>query len=73
MTVLKYGCPDEEICNMVKEYKAELVVMSTHGYTPFSRLAFGSVAERVLRCCPVPVLSIRPLVGQKKHAVEATV
>lgn len=61
MTELKYGRADEEICNMAREYKVDLVVMSTHGHTGFSHFAFGSVAERVLRKCPVPILSIRPI------------
>jgi len=33
-----------------------LVVMSTHGRTGVGRLLIGSVAERVLRSAPVPVL-----------------
>ncbi len=59
-TELKWGRAHEEICNIARERKVDLVVMSTHGYTGFSHLAFGSVAERVLRSCPVPMLSIRP-------------
>lgn len=58
-TVLRYGRADEEICKMVREFNADLVVMSTHGYTGFSHLAFGTVTERVMRSCPVPMLSIR--------------
>lgn len=59
-SVFKCGRPHEMLCNTAKEYKADLVVMSTHGYTGLSHLAYGSVAERVLRSCPVPMLSIRP-------------
>ncbi len=57
--VLKCGCAHEKICAIASEQKADLMVMSTHGYTGFSHLAHGSVAERVLRSCSVPVLSIR--------------
>ncbi len=38
----------------------DLVVMATHGRSGISRLAWGSVAERVLRSATVPVLIVRP-------------
>ena len=62
-TVLKIGRPDEEICAAAKQYDADLIVMATHGYTGISHLAFGSVAEHVLRSSTVPVLSIRSIVS----------
>ena len=58
--VLKCGRAHEEICAIAKEHKADIMVLSTHGYTGFSHLAYGSVAERVLRSCSVPMVSIRP-------------
>lgn len=36
----------------------DMVVMSTHGRTGFQRFVLGSVAERVVRTCPVPVLTL---------------
>ena len=36
----------------------ELIVMGTHGYRGFDRMFLGSVAEAILRHCPVPVLCI---------------
>jgi nucleotide-binding universal stress UspA family protein len=39
---------------------ADLVVMSTHGRSGLDRWRFGSVAQRVARHSPVPVVLIRP-------------
>ena len=38
----------------------DLLVMATHGRTGLSHLLIGSVAERVVRTAPCPVLTIRP-------------
>ena len=53
------GNPAEEIIKFSKENKIELIVMSTHGRSGFSRLVFGGVADKVLRQTEVPVL-LRP-------------
>jgi nucleotide-binding universal stress UspA family protein len=37
----------------------DLVVMGTHGRTGLDRVIVGSVAERVVRRSPVPVLTVR--------------
>lgn len=37
---------------------ADLVVMSTHGRTGFSRLLLGSIAEQVIQTCPKPVIVV---------------
>lgn len=37
----------------------DLIVMSTHGYSGFSRWILGSITERVLRAAPCPVLAVR--------------
>ena len=42
------------------EIGASLVVISTHGRTGLDRLLMGSVAERVVRTAPCPVLTVRP-------------
>ncbi len=42
-----------------KKWKADLIVMGTHGHRGFSRMALGSDAESVLRTSPVPVLMVR--------------
>ena len=42
-----------------KTWSADLVVIGTHGRTGISHLLFGSVAESIIRICPVPILLIR--------------
>ena len=42
----------------------DLIVMATHGRSGISRWAFGSVAEKVLRQSPVPVL-LGPVAGSR--------
>ncbi|CAB3767347.1 universal stress protein UspA [Burkholderia sp. MSh2] len=46
------------IVGLADELKADLIVMGTHGRRGFQRLFLGSVAERVLRLSPRPVLMI---------------
>ena len=45
------------ICVWATEHSADLIATSTHGRTGWRHLAFGSVAEEVLRRSEVPVLS----------------
>ena len=51
------GEPVEGILRLATE--ADLVVLSTHGRRGLDRALLGSVAEEVLRRCPVPVLTAR--------------
>lgn len=57
--LLENGPPHERIVATAKRIKADLIVMSTHGRTGFSHLMLGSVAERVVRMAPCPVLVVR--------------
>lgn len=57
--VLREGFPPEEVLAQVREGEHDLVVMGTHGRTGIGRVFLGSVAERVVRECPVPVLVTR--------------
>ncbi len=54
------GDPAKEIVQAVTALDVDLVVMATHGRTGLSHLFIGSVAERVVRESPEPVLTIRP-------------
>jgi len=58
-TVLRRGDAATEIGLLASEEKADLIVLATHGWTGWRHLVFGSVAERVLREAPCPVLSVR--------------
>ncbi|WP_016833626.1 universal stress protein [Herbaspirillum lusitanum] len=47
------------ILKAAKDSKAELVVIGSHGRTGFRKLVLGSVAEKVMHQCPLPVWIIR--------------
>ena len=57
------GIPYRKIVEVAEADKVDLIVMATHGRTGFSHLFMGSVAERVVRTAPCPVLTIRPTGG----------
>ncbi len=52
------GYPAQNIIDYVKEHSINLVVMSTHGHGGIRRLLLGSVTDRVIRSCEVPVLVV---------------
>lgn len=56
---LRRGAACDQIVSLVGQIKADLVVVGTHGRTGIKRVALGSVAERVVRHAPVPVLTVR--------------
>ncbi len=58
-TLLVDGNPGREIAEVAAERGFDLVVMGTHGRTGLSRWTLGSVAERTVRACSVPVLTLR--------------
>jgi nucleotide-binding universal stress UspA family protein len=58
--VLKLGVPWEQILATVSEVSADLVVMGTHGRRGAAHALLGSVAEKIVRMCPSPVLTARP-------------
>jgi nucleotide-binding universal stress UspA family protein len=55
------GTAYHKIIEVAEAEKVDLIVMATHGRTGLSHLVMGSVAERVVRTAPCPVLTIRPL------------
>jgi nucleotide-binding universal stress UspA family protein len=56
--VLKQGSPWREILSMIEDTKPDLVVMGTHGRRGLARVLLGSVAEKIVRTSPVPVLTV---------------
>lgn len=60
-TDVREGRPAREICAYAREIDADLVVTGTRGRHGENRLLLGSVAERVVRTSPVPVLTVRQL------------
>jgi len=43
-----------------KRHGADIIVMGTHGRSGVMRAFLGSVAERVVRTSPVPVVAVAP-------------
>lgn len=59
-TEVRMGQPHRQIAEVVAERGADLVVVPTHGYSGIRHVLFGSVAEKVVRSAPCPVMTIRP-------------
>ena len=57
--VVLQGVPFAEIIKASKEYAIDLIVLGTHGRTGLSHAIMGSVAEKVVRKSPCPVLTVR--------------
>ena len=62
--VVREGRPANEIADYAREIDADLVASGTRGRHGENRFLIGSVAERVVRTCPVPVLTVRQLEGE---------
>ncbi|MEX2287906.1 MAG: universal stress protein [Planctomycetaceae bacterium] len=58
--VTRQGPPFLEIVRYAKEQAIDLIVMGTHGRSGLAHVLMGSVAERVVRKAPCPVLTVRP-------------
>jgi len=72
VTTIREGEPAEEISAYAEEIDADLVTTGTRGRHGENRFLLGSVAERVVRICPVPVLTVRQLAAfEDDDPVEA--
>lgn len=58
-THVTWGGAVEGVLSHAAEHKNDLIVIATHGRTGFSHVLLGSVAERIVREAPCPVLTIR--------------
>lgn len=56
---VRSGSPVEEIREYVRANPVDAIVMGTHGRTGLAHVFLGSVAEKIVRTSPVPVLTIR--------------
>jgi len=57
--VVLHGSPFEGIVSAARDQGVDLIVMGSHGRTGLPHLLLGSVAERVVRLAPCPVLVTR--------------
>lgn len=69
-TRVRGGAPMTEILAAAREVSVDLIAMSTHGRSGFSRLLFGSVAEAVLRQGEFPVFLMRLTVADASEHVQ---
>jgi len=54
-----HGVPFQEILDTAKKRQVALIIMGTHGRTGLTHILLGSVAEKVVRLAPCPVLIAR--------------
>jgi nucleotide-binding universal stress UspA family protein len=66
-----FGDPAEQILAFADGYRPALIAMSTHGRSGISRWVRGSVAERILRHAPFPILFANPAGIRATPAFEA--
>jgi universal stress protein A len=64
---VRMGVSFVEIVDYVRTEGIDLVIMATHGRGGLEHIIIGSVAEKVVRKSPCPVLTIRPAKRQLKQ------
>lgn len=57
--IINHGIPFQEILRGIEEEEADLLVIGQKGRTNLQEFLFGSVAEKLFRHSPVPVMSLR--------------
>jgi nucleotide-binding universal stress UspA family protein len=67
VTKVIIGEPFVEIIRYARGYAIDLIVMGTHGHNALAAMLLGTVAEKVVRKAPYPVLTVR----HPKHKFEA--
>lgn len=59
-----HGVPFQSIVDTARDHNVDLIVMGTHGRTGLAHMFLGSVAEKVVRLAPCPVLVTRGSAAQ---------
>jgi nucleotide-binding universal stress UspA family protein len=59
MVAVEVGSPFFEVVRYAEDQAIDLIVIGTHGRGPLGHVLLGSVAERVVRKAPCPVLTVR--------------
>jgi nucleotide-binding universal stress UspA family protein len=57
--IVEFGDPFAEIMRYAKSKKNDIIVMGTHGRTGLVHVLMGSVAEKVVRYSPIPVVTVK--------------
>ena len=58
-TITRAANASHAITEYAKDHAIDLIIVGTHGRNAFHRFLIGSVAERVMRTAPCPVLTVR--------------
>lgn len=64
-TIILFGVPFLEIIVAAKDKDIDLIVIGTHGRTGIAHMLIGSVAEKVVRKAPCPVLTVKSKMKNK--------
>lgn len=67
---VRIGQPAEEIVAAARQSKSDLIVLSTHGLTGLDRYLIGSVADRVARTAPCPILLVPPAIRDSTESLD---
>jgi nucleotide-binding universal stress UspA family protein len=57
--MIRTGRAPWEIVQVAAEMAADLIIITTHGYTGLKHVLMGSTAELIVRHAPCPVLTVR--------------
>jgi nucleotide-binding universal stress UspA family protein len=68
VATVRMGHVAQTIVDYAKDVGADLIVMGTHGRTGLAHFIIGSVAERVVRMAPCPVLTVGATEAKGAHA-----
>jgi nucleotide-binding universal stress UspA family protein len=68
--VVRDGASTQAILDAAREFKADLIVMGTHGRTGLRRVVLGSVTEEVLREAPCPVLTVKAPAAAARRPID---
>lgn len=58
--VVQHESPATALATMSRDVGADVLAIATHGYGGMKRAVLGSIADKVLHCCPLPLLVQRP-------------
>jgi nucleotide-binding universal stress UspA family protein len=64
ITAVREGPPAEEIIDYATDHDADLIATGTRGRHGEHAYLLGSVAEKIVRHAPIPILSVRQLEGE---------
>jgi universal stress protein A len=59
-TIVLSGVPSQVIVETASSHKVNMIMMGTHGHSGIPHMMLGSVADKMLRLAPCPVMVIRP-------------